>query len=316
MKLEGEEMKKEKLNRFACIDVGGTAIKYGLLEEDGNILFKGEVPTGAEKGGSAIPDRVAELAAEIREKEPEIRGIAISSAGIVNSDEGKIVFASDAFPGYPGTNYKEILTEKFHLPVEVENDVNCAGLSEFDSGKGKGTKSMVMVTVGTGIGGCFIEEGRLLGGSSYSACEIGFLPIDGTIFQDAAASSVLVRDVAARKNEPVSEWNGRKIFMLADEGDEDCIRAIEKQADILGRGLGAISYILNPEVFVLGGGIMAREDRLRPLVERSFAASAFPLVADSTRIEFAAHQNDAGMKGALVNFLNRHPELRSAGGSQ
>lgn len=297
------------MNTFACVDIGGTAIKYGILRADGTIVEKAETPTQAHLGGVALAGKVKGLVEALIKKDPAIAGVAISSAGVVDSEKGCIIHASDAIPGYIGVDYKEVVERPLGLPVEVENDVNCAGLAEAKSGAGQGASSMLMLTIGTGIGGCFIENGQLLNGSCFSACEVGYIPIDGVPFQDAGATMALVRDVANRKGEPEEEWNGKRIFALADAGDADCVAAIDTMCEVLGQGMAMISFVLNPEKIVLGGGIMAQGEKMRDRLERVFAAHTIPLIAKNTKIAFAGHANDAGMQGALVHFLNKHPEL-------
>ncbi len=296
------------MNTFACIDIGGTAIKYGILNENGSVVQKNETETQAYKGGEALAEKVEDLVRQMIEQDENIAGIAISTAGVVDSENGCIIHASDAIPNYIGINYKERLEKKFARPTEVENDVNCAGLAEAQNGKGKDAASMLMLTIGTGIGGCFIEEGNLLHGNCFSACEVGYMPINGIPFQDIGATSALVNNVAKKKNEPLSLWNGKKIFACADQGDQDCIQAIKNMCDVLGQGMALISFVLNPEVIVLGGGIMAQGEKMRQDLEDAFAAHTIPLIAKNTRIEFAQHANDAGMKGALANFLKKHPQ--------
>lgn len=295
-------------NQFICIDIGGTAIKYGILTSKGDVFFSDETPSHAKEGGPALACRVKELAHKLQQQYPDVKGIAISTAGVVDSQNARIVHASDAIPHYTGTSYKEVLAD-LQLPVEAENDVNCAGLSEYASGSAAGAGSALIMTIGTGIGGCFIEEGRLLHGHTFSACEVGYLPLDGQPFEKQAAASVLCTRVAQRKQEPEAKWDGRKIFAAAANGDVICQEEIARLAEILGRGIAALCLILNPEKVVLGGGIMAQGAMLRPLIEQAFQNASFPLVAKNTSIEFASHQNAAGMKGALVHFLHQHPEL-------
>ena len=270
---------EEKMNKFICIDIGGTAIKSGILAYDGTVLFSQETPTMACEGGRALAHRVQALARDLRSREPSVCGIAISTAGVVHSDLAEIIHASDAIPGYTGINYRKEL-ESLKLPVEAENDVNCAGLSEYAAGSARGAESALILTVGTGIGGCFIQNGQLLHGHTYAACEVGYVPLPEGAFQDVAAA-----------------------------GDKDCQTAINLLCARLGQGIASLCFVLNPEVVVLGGGIMAQEAVLRQPIEASFAAHAFGLIARGTRIEFAKHQNAAGMKGALVHFLTKHPEL-------
>ncbi len=298
------------MNQFIVIDIGGTAIKYGIANADGSLLKSEQTPTEAFKGGKALADKVRGLCEMLIKEAPDAKGIAISSAGVIDPEKASVLHASDAIPGYKGVSFRETL-RSFNLPVEAENDVNCAGLAEALHGAGKGSRSMLMLTIGTGIGGCFVNESTLLGGSCCCACEVGYLPLEGGAFQDLASTTALVKDVAARKGEPFEEWNGRRIFEGAAAGDADCVDAINRLCSVLGKGIAALCFVLNPECVVLGGGIMAQEKALRPGIEASFAENSIPLIAENTTIAFAQNQNEAGMKGALVHFLSKHPQLNA-----
>ncbi|MCI9040974.1 ROK family protein [Dubosiella newyorkensis] len=296
-----------KRNRFICIDIGGTAIKYGVLDSNGEIVLIRETPTYAIEGGPALAKRIYGLCEELLEEVSDIQGIAISSAGVVDTNRACIIHASDAIPNYAGTSFKDTLAP-FGLPVEAENDVNCAGLGEYVSGSAKNARLALILTIGTGIGGCFIENGRLLHGNSYSACEVGYLPFEEETFQNLASTSALCRFVAERKGDQLDRWNGRRIFKESAKGDPICQEEIERLGKRLGKGIAMLCYILNPQIVVLGGGIMSQEEKLRPWIEEGFKQASIPLIANSTTIRFASHQNAAGMKGALVHFLQKHPE--------
>ena len=296
------------MNKFICIDIGGTAIKSGILNAAQEILFQQETPTKASEGGPVLAKQVYDIVCQLKEKEPAAAGIAISTAGVINSQTTEILYASSAIPAYKGVCYKDVL-RPLGLPVEAENDVNCAGLAEYSSGSAKGASSALILTVGTGIGGCFILNGQLLNGSSYSACEVGYLPMQGGMFQDLASTTTLVQNVAQAKGEEASQWDGRKIFEGASGGDVICQSGIDQLCDRLAEGMAALCFVLNPEVVVLGGGIMAQKAVLEQPIKKYFAAHSIPLIADATRIEFASHENTAGMKGALAHFLVRHPML-------
>ena len=149
--------------------------------------------------------------------------------------------------------------------------MNCAGLAEAVSGAAAGAQSALCLTVGTGIGGCIIIGGRVYHGWSGSACEVGYMHMDGSDFQTLGAASILVKRVAAAKGEPEAQWNGYRIFQLAGEGDSICVEAIDQMCDCLGKGISNICYVLNPQIVVLGGGIMAQEAYLRPRLEKALA---------------------------------------------
>ena len=296
------------MNKIICIDIGGTAIKYGVIGTDHKVLCTRETATCAHMGAAALSEKLRNIVRELKEEAPDAAGIAISTAGVVDADQALILHATDAIPGWKGTSLRNELAE-FGLPVEAENDVNCAGLSEYASGSAAGAQSALILTVGTGIGGCFIKDGQLLNGHTWSACEVGYLPVDGQPFQEQAATSVLSARTASIKGGTAEEWNGRKIFAAAAAGDRECQSCIDDMCVVLGKGIAALCFVLNPEVVVFGGGIMAQEAVLRTPITEAFARHSIPLISNATRIEFASHQNAAGMKGALVNFLNRHPEL-------
>lgn len=289
------------MKKYISIDIGGTMIKYGLMSEKGEILVDSEMETEAYKGGPAILDKVLTIVEEYK-KEMQISGVCISTAGMVDIEKGEIFYSAPLIPNFIGTRFKATVEEKFQIPCEVENDVNCAGLAEYVSGAAKGSKVALMLTIGTGIGGCAIIDEKIFHGSSNSACEVGYMHMAGSDFQTLGAASILTRKVAEWKNEPETKWNGKRIFEEAKKGDALCIRAIDEMAEVLGQGISNICYVLNPEVVVLGGGIMAQEDYLRERIERALDKWLVPAIRTKTRLEFARHQNHAGMMGAFYHF--------------
>ncbi|MDQ0150619.1 ROK family protein [Eubacterium multiforme] len=289
---------------FAGIDIGGTNIKYGVIEEEGNIIKSSERSTEAHKGGMSIIDKVKEIIREMN-KEYKIEGICVSTAGMVCPKEGKIVYAGPTIPNYTGVEIKKILEKEFNIKCEVENDVNCAALGELWLGAGKGKESMACMTIGTGIGGAIIADGKIIPGFSNSAGEIGYMLVNGEQIQNIASTTALVRSVANRKGIDENDINGKEIFKGYEEGDSICIDEIEKLADTLALGITNIVYLFNPEVVVLGGGIMAREDILRPLIDKSLKKYLIESVYNNTNIAFAELKNTAGMMGAVYNFKNR-----------
>lgn len=289
------------MKKYVSIDIGGTAIKYGLLTENGEIISRSERKTEAYKGGPAILEKAIEITESFCKKE-EISGICISTAGMVDTKKGEIFHAAPLIPDYTGTKFKETLEERFHIPCEVENDVNCAGLAEYISGAAKGSKVSLMLTIGTGIGGSIVINGEVFHGFSNSACEVGYMRMLGSDFQTLGAASILTRKVSEWKNEPEEVWNGYHIFEEAKKGDELCIRAIDEMSDVLGLGIANICYVINPEVVVLGGGIMAQEEYLRERIETAVEKHLIPSIAAHTKIAFAQHRNDAGMLGAFYHF--------------
>lgn len=288
------------MGKVVSFDIGGTAIKYGLIE-DGVILEKGKVDTDAEKGGPAILQKTLDITEEYLGKYSDIDGVGVSTAGMVDIEAGSIFYAS-TIPGYTGINFKKTFREKLDLPCEVENDVNCAGLAEYISGASKGSSIAVMLTIGTGIGGSAIIDGKVFHGFSNSACEVGYIQIDGEDFQTLGAASILTGKVAQQKHDSREHWNGIRIFDEARNGDEICIHAIDKMVEVLGKGIASICCVLNPEVVVLGGGIMAEVEYLEKRIRDSVNKYLVSGIAEHTTIKFAQHRNDAGILGAYYNF--------------
>lgn len=293
------------MNRYICIDIGGTAIKYGIIREDGKFLYQGKCKTEAYKGGRSILTKVENIVEKLDGPE-KIAGICISTAGIVDTETGIITHAASLIPDYAGVNYKRTLKEKFGVPCEVENDVNCAGLAEYISGAAKGSRSSLMLTIGTGIGGSFIRNGEIFHGAGNGACEVGYMYMDKSDFQTLGAASSLTKKVAACKNEPEDRWDGYHIFEAAKAGDSLCVLAIDEMAEVLGKGIANICYVLAPEVVVLGGGIMAQKEYLGRKIENAVHRYLIPHLAGNIRIVFAEHENNAGMLGAFYHFHQKH----------
>lgn len=291
---------------YACIDIGGTMIKYGLVDETGNILQQEMRPTEAHLGGSGILQKVEEIIDSFIAKH-SITGIALSSAGMVDPDKGEIFYAGPQIPNYAGTQFKKVLEEKYKIPCEIENDVNCAGLAEVMAGVAKNSCVTLCLTIGTGIGGCILIGESIFHGYSNSACEVGYMHMEGQEFQQLGATTALIQKVAERKDENISDWNGYRIFEAAKAGDEICMTAIDEMIDVLITGIANICYVINPQIVVLGGGIMGQEEYLSRLMTTALKAKLVPSLAENTTLAFAKYQNNAGLLGAFYHFRTKHP---------
>lgn len=292
---------------YVSIDIGGTSIKHGILDENIKFITSGEVATEAQKGGKNILEKVINIVSEYK-KEYTLSGICISTAGMVDCEKGEIIHASDLIPNYTGTQIKKTLEDIFSIPCEVENDVNCAGLAEYFSGSAKGSSISLCLTIGTGIGGSIIINDRVFHGFSGSACEVGYMNMFKGKFEDLGATSILVKKVAKLKNCSENHIDGKLIFEMAKNNDKDCIKAIDEMVDVLGMGIANICYVINPEVVVLGGGIMAQKDYLYDKIRLSLDKYLIPTISSKTKLEFAKNQNKAGMLGAYYNFISIHKD--------
>ena len=296
---------------YICIDIGGTSIKYGVLSEKGEIFIDGTVSTKVTEKENFILSDVKKLIRNILDecRNYEIKGICVSTAGVVNPEKGEIAYAGPTIPKYTGTKIKEELEKEFSISCEVENDVNCAGLGEYWKGAGKGSKSMVCLTIGTGIGGSVILDGKLLNGIGYTAGEIGYMDVNGNYIQNIASSKYLVEKVQKEKveREGITDTiTGVDIFELAKRGDEICIAGINEIISNLAVGVRNIIYLLNPEVIVIGGGITAQKEYLEEKIRKEVNDGMISDMFRKTRIELAQQGNQAGLLGALYNFLNKN----------
>lgn len=292
------------MKTYLAIDIGGTQIKYGLLDEAGKILEQHKKDTEAHKGGPHILATVKGLVAAYQ-RQTALAGVAISSAGMVDPDKGEIFYAGPQIPHYAGTQFKKEIEETFSLPCEIENDVNCAGLAEGLTGAGKGSSVVLCLTIGTGIGGCLLLDGQVFHGFSHAACEVGYLQLAEGSFQELASTTALVAYVAEKHQDNPSLWDGYRIFEEAKKGNLHCIEGIDRMVDYLGQGIATICYVTNPECVILGGGIMAQQDYLRDRLTQAVSRHLLPSLADKTRLAFAQHENAAGMLGAFYHFLQR-----------
>ena len=294
------------MKHYMCFDIGGTSVKFGVAGESGALLHKGEIPNViTQKGVAGLVESLASVT-EQYQQEYSLYGIAVSTAGVVDPEKGLILYAPKYFPGYPGTALGECLEKRCGLPCKVENDVNAAALGEYWLGAGRGAKSLFCITVGTGIGGCALLDGRVIHGAACFGGEAGLQHITPECtWEEMASTRALIRNVAKAKGIPETVLDGRKIFALALDGDKEAATAIARQMDDLVTGIANICYILNPERIIVGGGIAAQEAYLYPLLDTALRDKLFPLVYEKLTLRFAALQNDAGMLGALYNFLMR-----------
>lgn len=244
------------------IDIGGTAIKIGTINEHGEIFGSREIPTLAKQGGEALMSRILKVIGEYK----KIDRIGISTAGQVDCFEGKIVFATENIPTWTGMEIKKRIEQKYNLQTYVENDVNAAAIGEAFYGAGIGYKSFLCLAYGTGIGGAIIENGKIYRGASGSAGEFGHIVthVGGRscscggagCYENYASTSALVNNVKRELN--MEYVDGKIIFDLFEEGNVCVERILHEWLYEIIIGMANLVHIFNPSLIVLGGGIMAR----------------------------------------------------------
>ena len=287
------------------IDIGGTTIKADLYDGFGTSLnqFK-EIETiiDYDLGTNQILNQVCDLIGEYI-LNYSIDGVGISTAGVVNANTGEIIYAGYTIPGYIGVNFTVEIEKRFGLYTFVENDVNCAALGELWKGQAKDKKNVVMVTIGTGIGGSIIVNGQIVNGFNYTAGEVGYIPVGNSDWQSKASTTALIH--LYQKKSLKTNQTGRTFFTDLSSGDKVAKETFEIFVENLTKGLLTISYLLNPEILILGGGILAKKDILLPEIQSSLAKNAMDNRFLPKNLVAATLGNEAGRIGAVKNFLDR-----------
>lgn len=297
------------MEKILAIDIGGTEIKVGIVKKDYSIENKKSYKTKIE--GIDLKDRlISVLKANINS---EINGIAVSSAGQIDSKTGMVIEAvGDSFIGYKGINLIELLNKEFSLPVSVENDANCAALAEWKTGAAKECDNFFLITIGTGIGGGIVSHGRILNGSLGIAGEIGHLTINYKgekcncgnrgCYEMYGSTTALVKRIKHIANVE-EEIDGKWIFNELKLGNKLIEEEYKRWIYDVSVGLVTLIHLFNPEVLVIGGGISKQGDLLIKPIEDEVRKLSMKSFNKNLKIVTAMHSNDAALIGATINFL-------------
>ena len=304
------------------IDVGGTTVKCGLFMTDGTLMDKWEIPTRTEnQGEEIIPDVAKTILAKIEEKQidkAEVDGVGIGIPGPVNAD-GDVPCAVNLYWGFkPVAKELSALTG---LPAKAGNDANVAALGEAWKGAAAGAKNVVMVTLGTGVGGGIIVDGKIVSGHHGAGGEVGHANINhdeteacncgnkGCLEQVASATGIVnvakkvlastTEDSVLRKKENIS---AKSVLDAYKAGDELAVRIMEYVGEQLGGALSIFSAVIDPETIVVGGGVSKAGQPLIDCIQKYYQKYAFRLCKD-TPIVIASLGNDAGIYGAAKMVL-------------
>ena len=304
-----------------AVDLGGTTVKLGLFDAEGNVLDKWEIVTRKENGGEQIlPDIAKSIEDHISEKQidkNDILGVGIGVPGPVDS-KGTIYKAANL--GWGVFNVSEKLGELTGLPVKTGNDANVAALGEMWKGGGQGYSSIVAVTLGTGVGGGVIIEGKLVAGATGAGGEIGHIHVEdneliscgcgnkGCLEQYASATGItrLANERLMQDDMPSvlreGEVSAKAVFDAVKAGDRLAIEVAEIFGMYLGKGLATVACVVNPEAFVIGGGVSKAGEVLFDFIEKNYKKYVFHGAKDA-KFCLATLGNDAGIYGAAKLIL-------------
>ena len=305
------------------VDIGGTTVKIGLFEASGKLEKSWEIPTRTDQGGSLILSDIAEALKQERRarklKEEDIAGIGVGVPGPVLEER---VVNKCVNLGWGVLDVAEELQKLTGVSnIKVGNDANVAALGEMWQGGGKGHKNVVMVTLGTGVGGGVILNGKILSGAFGAAGEFGHARVNkeetavcgcgkkGHLEQYASATGIVrkARELLAESDRPsalrtVPYLSAKDVFDAAKNGDELSLEIVEFVGETLGTALAYVSAVVDPEIFVIGGGVSKAGAILLDTIREHFVKYAFH-ASEGCQFELAKLGNDAGMYGAVKMVL-------------
>lgn len=326
------------------VDIGGTNLGVGVLPVGGGELrAHRQTATHGEEGGEAVVGRVVamveEAIAEVLEEEgggrDSFAGIGIGSPGPLDREAGRVIDTPNL--GWRDFPVRDLVAEAVGLPAELDNDANCAAFGEWWMGAGRGSRSVVAITLGTGIGGGIVLDGHLLHGASDAAGEIGHTTIDFTGRRCACGNYGCLEayasgpNIAARAREGLEPdlpsvlldlaggdpdaITSATVYEAAVQGDAYAAEIVAETAKILGVGIANVVNVLNPEVVVITGGVTRAGERLFAPLRKEVRRRAFRVAEQACRIVPAALPETAGVVGAAGMFLDAHGGIERAGGA-
>lgn len=307
------------MNKYGFgVDVGGTTVKMGFFETDGKLIDKWEIKTNTSDNGKCVLPDIAQaidnkLAQEGISKS-EVEGVGIGVPGPVRSDG---VVNGCVNLGWGVVNVSEELGSMTGLKVKVGNDANVAALGEMWKGGAMGCSDVIMVTLGTGVGGGIIVDGHVVAGYNGAGGEIGHITVNndeiepcncgqyGCLEQYTSATGIvrMAKRKLAKTAEDTSlrnfaELTAKDIFDEAKAGDEIALHLVDELGEILGSALSNMACVVNPEVIVIGGGVSKAGQILIDTIQKHYMETSFH-ACRNTRFELASLGNDAGMYGCM-----------------
>ncbi len=308
---------------YVGIDLGGTSIVAGLVDENNKLIDKATTPTLKERPEDEIIADVANLTKNLLEKNnltiKDIESLGIGSPGSCNDDEGIVIFAGNL--GFKDTKIREKLQKHLDIDVRLANDADSAALGEFYAQGNDNIKSFIAITLGTGVGGGIVLDGKLLTGKHYAAAEIGHIGLVAGgeqctcgrkgCFEAYCSATAIIREINRSTVEKedtllkelvggnLKHTNAKMVFDAMEQGDVVATRIVNNYYDMLAEGIGSIINIFDPEIIAIGGGVSAQGDKMVKELEGRLAKYAFGGVL-KTKIKIATLGNDAGVIGAAL----------------
>lgn len=297
--------------RYAVgIDLGGTFVKFALISDKGEMIFSDKLPIGSQAKRDDILNtlhRAIKLSLEhAKNNGMDVSGIGIGTPGVC--DNGVVLGGAENLDGWINIDLARIFTEAFHLPVLIDNDANVMGLGEAIYGAARNCSDVIFITVGTGIGGAIIADGKLYGGYRNRGAELGHIAVDHKgiacscggrgCLEVYALTSALIRQYAERKGRDERETDGYYIVSKFNEGEQEAVDCMREHTDYLGHGIASFVNVFAPQKVVIGGGISEAGPFYIDMIKTATFKYAMPDCAVHTDVVGAALGNSAGCLGA------------------
>jgi glucokinase len=327
---------KKRQQYIIGVDLGGTNIVVGAMSADGKQHFAmRSIPTSAESGAEGVADRIVGLIegvildtlAETNSSRRDVIGVGVGAPGPLDREKGLVVVAPNL--GWKNFPLRDRISERLRLPVTLDNDANCATVGEWWQGAARGGKNVVGMTIGTGIGGGVIIEGKLFHGASDVAGEIGHTTIDlngrhckcgnyGCLeaYASGPAIATRAREVLVREETAsllpslvggkLESITAETVYKAAKQGDAVASEIVRDTARYLGAGIANLLNILNSDVVVVAGGVTQAGDALFVPLRAEVRRRAFRPAVDATRIVAGELPGTAGVVGAVATFKMQH----------
>ncbi|THF75227.1 ROK family glucokinase [Cohnella fermenti] len=304
---------------YVGIDLGGTAIKAGICDADGRLIHTAECPTPVKEGAEAVVQRIAELARQLVEASPyhwdQVAGVGAGIPGFLDMEEGHVKHSVNL--GWEDVPVKQWLEANLGKSVKIDNDANAAALGEAWGGAGAGIPNVVCYTLGTGVGGGIIVKRRLIQGFSGMAGEIGHIPVVpddhaircgcgkyGCLETVSSATGMVHMAEAALKVglssslSVLANITAKDVVEHAVAGDPIALNIVSIAAGYIGKSMAILSVVVNPQRFIIGGGVAQAGEFLLNLIDRHYRENALHTAQDGVEIVPASLGNNAGVVGA------------------
>lgn len=315
----------QKDTYYLGVDIGGTEVKIGVVTQTGKILDTRNYSVNYDGYNTPIIKSVKKGIQAFFEEtgfdKQAVKAIGVSATGAINTMEGVVAGSAGHIKNWEGSRIKEELQERFELPVWVLNDANAAALGEVWLGAARGKKNVVVITIGTGVGGGIIVDGKILLGANGFAGELGHAPLQcegepctcGNIgcLEHYGSMSALVRMVSEglQKDAPIGDEqeqiNGRWIFSEIASGNKLVEKITTRWMDYIVAGIVGLVHIFNPEMVLIGGGVSAQQELFIDKVKEKVMSHAMPNFTRELEVKAAQLNNEAGLAGAVYYCMQQ-----------